>query len=78
MHRRLNAALTLQRHVPGGQQAHGNLEMPHIPCAQRLTSARRVDMQLDIERKLRGLLTKDKQKAEEEAALAIGLCRSVP
>ena len=52
--------------------------MPRIPCAQRLTSARRVDVQLEIERKLRGLLTKDKQKAEEEAALAIGLCRSVP
>ena len=41
-------------------------------------SRRRRGVQLDIERKLRGLLTKDKQKAEEEAALAIGLCRSVP
>lgn len=41
-------------------------------------SARRRRMQLEIERKLRGLLTKDKQKAEEEAALAVGLCRSVP
>lgn len=35
-------------------------------------------VQLDIERKLRGLLTKDKQKAEEEAALAVGLCRGIP
>lgn len=43
----------------------------------RLTPRRR-GVQLEIERKLRGLLTKDKQKAEEEAALAIGLCRSVP
>lgn len=30
--------------------------------------------QLEIERKLRALLTKDKEKAEEEAALAFGLC----
>jgi len=37
-----------------------------------------LQLQLEIERKLRGLLTKDKQKAEEEAALAIGLCRSIP
>lgn len=34
--------------------------------------------ELEIERKLRALLTKDKSKAEEEAALAIGLCRSIP
>ena len=30
--------------------------------------------QLDLERKLRTLLTKEKEKAEEEAALAMGLC----
>eukprot|EP00983_Pelagomonas_calceolata_P113889 1160033-Pelagomonas_calceolata.AAC.11 len=29
---------------------------------------------LDLERKLRALLTKEKEKAEEEAALAMGLC----
>lgn len=31
-------------------------------------------LQLDLERKLRGLLTKEKEKAEEQAALAMGLC----
>lgn len=31
-------------------------------------------MQLDLERKLRALLTKEKERAEEEAALAMGLC----
>ena len=31
-------------------------------------------LQIEIEKKLRGLLTKDKEKAEEEAALAMGLC----
>lgn len=30
--------------------------------------------ELDLERKLRALLTKEKDKAEEEAALAMGLC----
>jgi hypothetical protein len=30
--------------------------------------------ELEIERKLRALLTKEKEKAEEEAALAMGLC----
>lgn len=30
--------------------------------------------QLEIEKKLRTLLTKEKEKAEEEAALAMGLC----
>ena len=30
--------------------------------------------QLEIEQKLRALLTKEKEKAEEEAALAMGLC----
>ncbi|CAL5222500.1 g4874 [Coccomyxa viridis] len=30
--------------------------------------------ELDLERKLRTLLTKEKEKAEEEAALAMGLC----
>lgn len=30
--------------------------------------------ELEIERKLRSLLTKEKEKAEEEAALAMGLC----
>lgn len=34
----------------------------------------RVPPQLDIERKLRALLSKEKEKAEEEAALAMGLC----
>lgn len=32
------------------------------------------DVQLDLERKLRALLTKEKERAEEEAALAMGLC----
>ena len=31
-------------------------------------------MQLELERKIRGLLTKEKEKAEEQAALAMGLC----
>jgi hypothetical protein len=31
-------------------------------------------LQLDLERKLRALLTKEKEKAEEEAALSMGLC----
>ncbi len=31
-------------------------------------------LQLDLERKLRALLTREKEKAEEEAALAMGLC----
>jgi hypothetical protein len=30
--------------------------------------------QLELERKLRALLTKEKERAEEEAALAVGLC----
>lgn len=30
--------------------------------------------QLELERKLRALLTYEKEKAEEEAALAMGLC----
>jgi hypothetical protein len=31
-------------------------------------------LQLEVERKLRALLTKEKERAEEEAALAMGLC----
>ena len=31
-------------------------------------------LQLDLERKLRALLTKEKDKAEEQAALSMGLC----
>ena len=31
-------------------------------------------MQLDLERQLRALLTKEKNKAEEQAALSMGLC----
>lgn len=31
-------------------------------------------VQLDLERKLRALLTKEKERAEEQAALAMGLC----
>ena len=31
-------------------------------------------VQLELEKKLRTLLTKEKEKAEEEAALAMGLC----
>lgn len=31
-------------------------------------------LQLELERKLRALLTKEKERAEEEAALAMGLC----
>ena len=30
--------------------------------------------ELELERKLRGLLTKEKEKAVEEASLALGLC----
>lgn len=30
--------------------------------------------ELELERKLRALLTKEKERAEEEAALAMGLC----
>uniref|UniRef100_A0A1D1ZMJ7 Uncharacterized protein n=2 Tax=Auxenochlorella protothecoides TaxID=3075 RepID=A0A1D1ZMJ7_AUXPR len=46
---------------------------------ERSLSARDQDIsvlqeELEIERKLRALLTKDKEKAEEEAALAFGLC----
>lgn len=31
-------------------------------------------LQLEVERKLRALLTKEKERAEEESALAMGLC----
>lgn len=31
-------------------------------------------VQLEIEKKLRALLTKEKEKAEEEAALSMGMC----
>ena len=31
-------------------------------------------LKLDIEKKLRSLLIKEKEKAEEQAALAMGLC----
>ncbi len=30
--------------------------------------------QIELEKRLRTLLTKEKEKAEEQAALAIGLC----
>ena len=30
--------------------------------------------QLELERRLRALLTKEKEKAEEEASLAMGMC----
>ena len=33
-----------------------------------------IRLQLDLERKLRALLTKEKDKAEEQAALSMGLC----
>lgn len=33
-----------------------------------------LQQELEIERKLRALLTKEKEKAEEQAALAMGLC----
>ena len=49
-----------------------------VCIAHRLMQYVLLWVQLDIERKLRGLLTKDKQKAEEEAALAVGLCRGIP
>lgn len=39
---------------------------PHQPPTTR--------SQLEVERKLRALLTKEKERAEEEAALAMGLC----
>jgi hypothetical protein len=41
---------------------------PACPAAPRAAP------QLELERKLRALLTKDKEKAQEEAALALGLC----
>ena len=41
--------------------------LPHPPQPAR-------PAQLELERKLRALLTKEKERAEEEAALAMGLC----
>ena len=35
---------------------------------------RTLQAELEIEKKLRALITKEKEKAEEEAALAMGLC----
>ena len=39
-----------------------------------LTSPLPSCLQLELERKIRTLLSKEKEKAEEEAALAMGLC----
>ena len=33
-----------------------------------------VGLQLELERRLRALLQKEKEKAEEEAGLALGIC----
>jgi hypothetical protein len=46
---------------------------PHRPCHASALPALH-SPQLELERKLRALLTKDKEKAQEEAALALGLC----
>ena len=43
-------------------------------CLSVTTFLTKCVLQLDLERKLRALLTKEKDKAEEEAALAMGLC----
>ncbi len=52
--------------------------MNHLMFVSQLMSVNvfltRGVLQLDLERKLRALLTKEKDKAEEEAALAMGLC----
>lgn len=58
MPRMLFAVLQCRGHTPG------RAGISRVRCAA----------QLDIERKLRALLTKEKEKAEEEAALAMGLC----
>ena len=47
----------------------------HTSCSPSAhTTLSACPMKLDIEKKLRSLLTKEKEKAEEQAALAMGLC----
>lgn len=41
---------------------------PQVPCRTPTQE------ELELERKLRALLSVEKEKAEEEAALAMGLC----
>ena len=43
-------------------------------ASQQLLALTLTCLQLDLERKLRALLTKEKDKAEEQAALSMGLC----
>lgn len=43
-------------------------------CSTSGAKKRVACLQLDLERKLRALLTKEKDKAEEQAALCMGLC----
>ncbi len=47
---------------------------PLSPTRVPIIANKRSRKQLELERKLRALLTKDKEKAQEEAALALGLC----
>lgn len=46
----------------------------HASCRHTRRLLTHYCLQLELERKLRALLSKEKEKAEEEAALAMGLC----
>ena len=59
----LSLSCLLRAHLPAGLLTRPPARLPTCP-----------GLQIEIEKKLRGLLTKDKEKAEEEAALAMGLC----
>lgn len=52
-------------HYSGKACIHSITRVPSLPP---------FPSQLEIEKKLRTLLTKEKEKAEEEATLAMGLC----
>ena len=56
-------------------RAAGACTQPPLPQTPPTTHNNTQTNQLELERKLRALLTKEKEKAEEEAALAMGLCR---
>ncbi len=61
---------THQPAMPCGHPQHQCARSPpHPPLPDAPPS-----LQLEIEKKLRTLLTKEKEKAEEEATLAMGLC----
>ncbi len=45
-----------------------------VPHQQYNDSHSQLLLQLELEKKIQALLTKEKEKAEEEAALAMGLC----